>query len=107
MILSGQPPPRFGGHRRFGGAPSLVPHRLILLSSEGMRVLVADVVDPSTRDALMELGHDCVSEPALGSDDLPDRIGGFQALVVRSTKVTAAAIEAADALELIVRAGAG
>ncbi len=33
--------------------------------------------------------------------------GGFQALVVRSTKVTAAAIEAADALELIVRAGAG
>jgi D-3-phosphoglycerate dehydrogenase len=39
--------------------------------------------------------------------DLPDRIPGFEALVVRSTKVTAATIEAADALELVVRAGAG
>ena len=79
----------------------------ILLSIQGMRVLFADSIDPSTGDALKALGHECVSEPALGSDDLPGRIGGFQALVVRSTKVTAATVEAADALELIVRAGAG
>jgi D-3-phosphoglycerate dehydrogenase len=72
-----------------------------------MRVLFADAIDPSTGEALKDLGHECVPEPALTSDDLADRIGGFQALVVRSTKVTAAAIEAADALELIVRAGAG
>src|SRR5918996_3150988 len=72
-----------------------------------MRVLLADVIDPSTTDALADRGHECVSDPKLSADDLPGRIPGFQALVVRSTKVTAATIEAADALELIVRAGAG
>jgi D-3-phosphoglycerate dehydrogenase / 2-oxoglutarate reductase len=72
-----------------------------------MRVLFADVIDPSTADALADRGHECVSDPKLSADDLPGRIPGFQALVVRSTNVTAATIEAADALELIVRAGAG
>jgi D-3-phosphoglycerate dehydrogenase len=72
-----------------------------------MRVLFADAIDPSTVDALTERGHECVSDPKLSADDLPARIPGFEALVVRSTEVTAATIEAADALELIVRAGAG
>jgi D-3-phosphoglycerate dehydrogenase len=72
-----------------------------------MRVLFADAIDPSTVDALTERGHECVSDTKLSADDLPARIPGFDALVVRSTEVTGAAIEAADALELIVRAGAG
>jgi D-3-phosphoglycerate dehydrogenase len=72
-----------------------------------MRVLLADAIDPSTVDVLTDRGHDCVSDPKLSADELPDRIAGFEVLVVRSTKVTAATIEAADALELIVRAGAG
>ncbi len=72
-----------------------------------MRVLFADAIDPSTVDALTERGHECVSDPKLSADDLPGRIPEFEALVVRSTKVTAATIETADALELIVRAGAG
>jgi D-3-phosphoglycerate dehydrogenase / 2-oxoglutarate reductase len=72
-----------------------------------MRVLLADAIDPSTVDVLTSRGHDCVSDPKLSADDLVARIGGFEALVVRSTKVTAATIEAADSLELIVRAGAG
>jgi D-3-phosphoglycerate dehydrogenase / 2-oxoglutarate reductase len=107
MVPSGHAPSRFGGQRGLKGAASLVPRLPVLLSSEGMRVLFADTIDPSSVRALTEEGHECVSEPALTSDDLPARIGGFQALVVRSTKVTAAAVEAADALELIVRAGAG
>lgn len=72
-----------------------------------MRVLFADVIDPSTAETLADLGHELVSDPKLSAGDLPGRIPGFEALVVRSTKVTAATIEAADALELIVRAGAG
>jgi D-3-phosphoglycerate dehydrogenase len=72
-----------------------------------MRVLLADAIDPSTVGVLTDRAHDCVSDPKLTADDLPDRIAGFEALVVRSTKVTAATIQAADALELIVRAGAG
>ena len=73
----------------------------------GHAILIADAIDPSTAEALTDRGHECVSDPKLSADDLPGRIAGFQALVVRSTKVTAATIEAADALELIVRAGAG
>src|SRR5918992_2009813 len=72
-----------------------------------MRVLFADAIDPSTVEALEEQGHECTRRPDLSSDDLPGEIAGFEVLVVRSTKVTAAAIDAADALELIVRAGAG
>jgi D-3-phosphoglycerate dehydrogenase len=72
-----------------------------------MRVLLADAIDPATVDDLTGLGHEVVSEPKLSASDLPDRVPGFQALVVRSTEVTAATIEAGDALELIVRAGAG
>ena len=72
-----------------------------------MRVLLADAIDPTTVDELTRLGHECVSEPKLSAGDLPGRVPGFEALVVRSTEVTAATIEAGDALELIVRAGAG
>ena len=43
----------------------------------------------------------------LSADDLPERIAGFDGLVVRSTKVTAAVFEAADRLALVIRAGAG
>jgi D-3-phosphoglycerate dehydrogenase len=72
-----------------------------------MRVLFADAVDPSTVEVLRDQGHDCEVEPALSAEDLPSRIGGIEALVVRSTRVTGETIEAAHDLELIVRAGAG
>lgn len=72
-----------------------------------MRILLADKLDQATVEALVERGHECVAEPDLSADQLPDRIGGFSALVVRSTKVTAATVEAGEALELIIRAGAG
>ncbi len=72
-----------------------------------MRVLVADALDDDVLALMSERGHDCVVEPDLSSDDLPDRIAGFDALVVRSTKVTAACVDAGDRLMLVVRAGAG
>jgi len=72
-----------------------------------MRLLLADSVDRSTVETLSARGHDVVSEPKLSADELPARVAGIEVLVVRSTRVTAATIEAADALELIVRAGAG
>lgn len=70
-----------------------------------MRILVADAFEGV--DALRDAGHDVVEEPGLGPDDLPGRLAGVDALVVRSTRVTAATIDAADDLALIVRAGAG
>ena len=45
--------------------------------------------------------------PDLTAETLPDHIAGYEVLIVRSTKVTAAALDAADRLGLIVRAGAG
>ena len=72
-----------------------------------MRILIADKFSDDAMDELRVAGHDVESAPDLGADDLVTALGGFQAVVVRSTRVTAAAINANDDLELIVRAGAG
>jgi D-3-phosphoglycerate dehydrogenase len=72
-----------------------------------MRILFADAVDPSTLEALRGRGHDPESDRSLSAEDLPGRISGVEVLVVRSTRVTAETIRAANDLELIVRAGAG
>jgi D-3-phosphoglycerate dehydrogenase len=72
-----------------------------------MRLLFADAVPPQTVAELESRGHACVVEPALQAGDLADRIAGFDLLVVRSTKVGADVIEAADRLAMVIRAGAG
>jgi D-3-phosphoglycerate dehydrogenase / 2-oxoglutarate reductase len=72
-----------------------------------MKILLADKLPAPAVARLEEAGDEVVMNSALGADDLPDAIAGFEALVVRSTKVTAAALENADQLALIVRAGAG
>ena len=72
-----------------------------------MRILLADKLPEHTVQHLEERGHECVADSSLGADDLPGRIAGFDALVVRSTKVPRAVFEAADRLALVIRAGAG
>lgn len=72
-----------------------------------MRLLFADATAPKTLTELESRGHECVLEPDLTTDALPDRIAGFDVLVVRSTKVPAAVVEAADRLALVIRAGSG
>ncbi len=72
-----------------------------------MRILLADSLDQSAVQALSVDGHDCVVRPELTADTLPEAIGGVEVLVVRSTKVSEAALAAGDQLSLIVRAGAG
>jgi D-3-phosphoglycerate dehydrogenase len=78
-----------------------------LLPRSIMRVLIADKLSKSTEEALKELGLTVETQPDLTADSLPDAIGDAHVLVVRSTKVTAATIDAASQLSLIVRAGAG
>ncbi len=72
-----------------------------------MRVLFADATSPATVEQLESRGHDCIVRPQLTADDLPGEVAGYDVLVVRSTKVSADVLEAADRLALIVRAGAG
>jgi len=72
-----------------------------------MRILIADKFPRKQLDRLTELGHECVLEPDLGGEDLPARIAGHEALIVRSTRVTKETIAAGDRLQIVVRAGAG
>ena len=72
-----------------------------------MRVLFADAVSESTVTDLEARGHACVVDAGLKAGDLPSSLGGFDALVVRSTKVVGEVFENADRLALVIRAGAG
>lgn len=74
-----------------------------------MRVLCADSLADDLLAPLRDAGHEVDVQPDLTANTLPGVLGAAPAdvLVVRSTKVTAEAIAAADSLGLIVRAGAG
>ena len=73
-----------------------------------MLVLVADAFEKSGIDGLRAAGCEVVHEPSLEGDALVDAVARTAAdvLVVRSTKVTAAMLDAGS-LSLVVRAGAG
>jgi D-3-phosphoglycerate dehydrogenase len=74
-----------------------------------MRILIADKFSAIGQEALRGLGHEVIFDPGLGAGDLPDALDRQrpEVLVVRSTKVTDAALAAADELSLVIRAGAG
>lgn len=71
------------------------------------RVLVADQLAETLFRPLRERGVEVDIRTDLTADTLPTAIRGAKVLVVRSTQVTRATIEAADQLALIVRAGSG
>jgi D-3-phosphoglycerate dehydrogenase len=72
-----------------------------------VHILFADASHPRYADAVRQRGHACVFEPSLSAEDLPTAIRDHDVLVVRSTRVTAETIAAADDLGPIIRAGAG
>ncbi|HEV3467929.1 MAG TPA: 3-phosphoglycerate dehydrogenase family protein [Pyrinomonadaceae bacterium] len=73
-----------------------------------MRVLIADKFEQSGRDGLEAAGCDYSYQPDAKDESLVEAIAHYQpdALVVRSTRVTEAMMDAGS-LKLIVRAGAG
>ena len=73
-----------------------------------MKVLIADKFEKSGIEGLKSAGCEVVYEPDLKDDALTQAIGstGADVLIVRSTKVTSAMLDAGR-LSLIVRAGAG
>jgi D-3-phosphoglycerate dehydrogenase len=74
-----------------------------------MKVLIADKFEKVGIDGLNELGCTVVLRPELTADALPAAIKEVDPniLIVRSTKVTAAALNAGTSLTLVIRAGAG
>lgn len=73
-----------------------------------MKVLVADKFEESGIKGLQEIGCEVISDPNLKDDALVEAVRSTKAdvLVVRSTKVTEAMLDA-GCLSLVVRAGAG
>ena len=74
-----------------------------------MVVLVADAFERSGIDGLTAAGCEVVHDPSLDGDALAAALRDSRAevLVVRSTRVTAAMMDAGPQLALVVRAGAG
>jgi len=72
-----------------------------------MKVLIADKLAEAAVEQLTKLGAEVTMQPDLKAEDLPRVLNDSEVLVVRSTKVTQAAIESAPSLSLIIRAGAG
>ena len=74
-----------------------------------MKVLIADKFEKVGIDGLKELGCAVVSQPDLTAEALPGAIKEVDPhiLIVRGTKVTAAALNAGTSLTLVIRAGAG
>ncbi|MEW6652213.1 MAG: hydroxyacid dehydrogenase, partial [Bacteroidota bacterium] len=72
-----------------------------------MKVLIADKFPEVYIQKLKDSGIEVIYNAKLGENDLPEAIYDIDCLIVRSTNVTAATIEKANKLNLIVRAGAG
>jgi D-3-phosphoglycerate dehydrogenase len=72
-----------------------------------MKVLVADAFPRERMAQIAALGLTVEHRPELTPGDLPGAMAGVTALVVRGKQVTAAVFEQADALSLVIRAGAG
>lgn len=73
-----------------------------------MKILIADKFEQSGIDGLKAIGCEVISNPDLKDESLVEAISdtGADVLVVRSTKVSEAALDAGR-LSLVVRAGAG
>jgi len=72
------------------------------------KVLVSDPISDKGLDRLNDAGYVVDVETELSEDELVERIGGYDAIVVRSsTEVNERVIEAADSLKIVGRAGVG
>lgn len=72
-----------------------------------MRVLVADRLNEESLDEMRALGVEVRYDPELRAEALPEALEDVNVLVVRGTEVSAEAVHAGNALNLIIRAGAG
>jgi D-3-phosphoglycerate dehydrogenase len=72
-----------------------------------MNLLIADKYPEAHLERFKQLGCEVTYQPSVTADDLPHLVAGHKVLIVRSKKVTAETLKAADQLTLVLRAGAG
>ena len=63
-----------------------------------MKILIADKFSEDHLQQMQNMGHEVTLRPELGPSDLPEAVPGYEALVVRSTLVTAETLEGLIAL---------
>ncbi|MEA2063792.1 MAG: phosphoglycerate dehydrogenase, partial [Gemmatimonadota bacterium] len=71
------------------------------------RVLIATKLDPVAGQILEEAGLEVEVKPGLDEDAMVEAVAGCEGLIVRSEKVTARVLDAAEDLLCVVRAGSG
>ncbi len=72
------------------------------------KLLICDPVDATAIERIQKLGVDVDIRDTITAEELPQIIGGYEGMIVRSrTKVRAPAIDKADNLQIIMRAGVG
>ncbi len=72
-----------------------------------MKVLIADKFPEKYLEELKSKNNEVVYEPKFGEADLAEKVGDANVIVVRSTKVNAATMNAGNELKLVIRAGSG
>ena len=71
-------------------------------------VLVCDQVNPTLNEILEKNGLKVTYEPEITPEQLAEKIGNFQVVVVRSrTKMTRELVEKANKCQIIARVGVG
>ena len=98
----------------YGARPRAVGHTLAMVRGCGaqtvegnVKILIADKFPSAHVEHLEQRGHRCIVAPDTSAETLPEALGDAQALVVRSTRVTASALARGPSLEIVVRAGTG
>jgi len=72
-----------------------------------MKILIADKLHADVVESLNGHSETCLYEPGLKAEDLPEAASDADVLIVRSTKVSAEAIQNGRRLSVVIRAGAG
>ncbi|PKL81839.1 MAG: phosphoglycerate dehydrogenase [Ignavibacteriae bacterium HGW-Ignavibacteriae-3] len=72
-----------------------------------MKVLIADKFPDNHIQTLKDAGLEIINEPKAGENDIPNLVKDADFIVVRSTNVNAAAINAGTNLKIVIRAGSG
>lgn len=72
-----------------------------------MKVLIADKFPEQYIDTLKSMGLEVDLQPKYGEADVAENIKGYDFLIVRSTKVNETAVNNADQLKVVIRAGSG
>jgi len=72
-----------------------------------MKVLIADKFPENHIQTLRDSGFEIIYEPKAGENDLPNLVKDAEFIVVRSTIVNAATINAGSNLKIVIRAGSG